>query len=405
MSGAAPLDGIRVLDLSRILAGPWCGQILADLGADVVKIERPGQGDDTRHWGPPYLRGADGRETGESAYFLSANRGKRSVTIDITRAAGQTLVRDLAGRADVLLENFKVGGLHRYGLDYASLHALNPRLVYCSITGFGQSGPYAHRAGYDFLIQAMGGLMSITGEPQREPQKVGVALADVLTGMYATVGVLAALAARERTGEGQHLDLALLDVQLASLANQAMNYLVTGAAPRRQGNAHPNIVPYQVFETADGRIVVTVGNDAQFARLCRVLERPDLADDPRFQTNAARVGHREALVALLQERLRTRRAAHWLAALEAEGIGCGPINDIAAVFDDPQIRHRAMRVDLPHSLAGQVPLVASPLKFSATPVRHERAPPLLGADTEAVLGEWLDVDAAQLAALHDEGAV
>ncbi|MDX1606994.1 MAG: CaiB/BaiF CoA-transferase family protein [Candidatus Competibacterales bacterium] len=403
MSGA--LSHIRVLDLSRVLAGPWAGQVLADLGAEVIKIEQPGRGDDTRAWGPPYLRDASGADTSESAYFLSANRGKRSVTLDLGTDEGQRLARALAAQSDILLENFKVGGLARYGLDYDSLSALNPGLIYCSITGFGQTGPYAGRPGYDFMIQAMGGLMSLTGEPDGEPQKVGVALADVLTGLYATVAVLAALAHRERSGEGQHIDLALLDVQLASLANQAMNYLASGVSPRRLGNAHPNIVPYQAFATADGHVIVAVGNDRQFARYAEVLGCPELAADPRFATNRSRVEHRDELVPLLQPRMATRTSAGWLETLEAAGIPCGPINTIGQVFDDPQIRHRGMRLELPHPLAGTVPLVASPLNFSATPVEYVRPPPTLGQDTEQILGERLGLDRETLEALRAQGVI
>lgn len=405
MSPMAPLARLRVLDLSRVLAGPWCGQLLADLGADVVKIERPGSGDDTRGWGPPYLRDVHGAPTGESAYYLSTNRGKRSVTIDLARPQGQALVRRLAGCADVLLENFKAGGLARYGLDYPSLRAVNPRLVYCSITGFGQDGPGAGRPGYDVLIQAMSGLMSITGEPAGAPQKVGVAVADVLTGLYAAVAVLAALAARERTGTGQQIDLALLDVQIAALANQAANYLVTGVSPLRLGNAHPSIVPYQPFDTADRPIVVACGNDAQFARLAAVIGRPELTADPRYATNAGRVEHREQVVGAVQEALRAQPAAHWLERLTASGIPCGPINTLGEAFEDAQVRHRGLRIALPHPLAGSVPLSANPIRFSATPVRYERPPPLLGEHTAEVLREWLEMGADELTALRAAGVV
>jgi len=403
------LSHVRVLDLSRVLAGPWAGQILADLGAEVIKIERPGSGDDTRGWGPPFVRDAAGEETAEAAYFCATNRGKKSVTIDITRPEGQDLVRRLAARADVLLENFKVGGLARYGLDHERLRADNPGLVYCSITGFGQTGPYAGRAGYDFMIQAMGGLMSITGErddaPGGGPQKVGVALADVLTGMYSTVAVLAALAHRERTGEGQHVDMALLDVQVASLANQAMNYLASGEAPRRLGNAHPNIVPYQAFATADGHMIVAVGNDAQFARLCELLDLAGLAGDQRFATNRARVRNRETLVPMLAQRLERRGTDDWLADLERIGVPCGPINPIDRVFADPQVRHRGMRVDLPHPTAGTMPQVASPIRLSATPVTYDRPPPVLGQHTGEVLAEVLGLDEHEIETLRDAGAV
>lgn len=407
---AAPgaLSHIRVLDLSRVLAGPWASQVLADLGADVIKVERPGAGDDTRGWGPPWLSDRTGRETSESTYFLSANRGKRSVTIDIARPEGQALVRRLAEGSDVLLENFKVGSLARHGLGYEDLAAVNPRLVYCSISGFGQTGPYRQRAGYDFLVQAMGGLMSITGEPDVAPgggpMKVGVAIADVLTGMYAATAVLAALAARERTGRGQRVDLSLLDVQVATLANQAQAYLVTREAPGRLGNAHPSIVPYQVFATRDGHIVLAVGNDGQFARLCLVAGRPELSSDERFATNAARVRNRGALAPLLAGVLAERRSMEWIAALEEAGVPCGPINDLAQVFDDPQVRHRGMAIDVPHPLSGTVPLVASPIRLSATPIAYRRPPPTLGQHTREVLAD-LGMDESEIAALRTKGIV
>ena len=406
---AGALSHVRVLDLSRVLAGPWASQLLADLGAEVIKVERPGAGDDTRGWGPPYLRDARGRETSESAYFVSANRGKRSITIDLSRPEGQDLVRKLAGRSDVVLENYKVGALERYGLGYRQLSAENPRLVYCSITGFGQSGPYRDRAGYDFLIQAMGGLMSITGERDEVagggPMKVGVAITDVLTGMYAATAVLAALASRDRTGRGQHVDLALLDVQVAMLANVAENYLVTGRTPRRLGNAHASIVPYQAFATADGHIVLAVGNDAQFARFCEVAGRPELAQDPRFSTNAARVRSREELVAILAAVLSERGSHEWIRALEAATVPCGPINDLAQVFEDPQVRHRGMRVEAPHPLSGSVPLVGSPIHMSATPVRTATAPPLLGQHTREILTGVLGMAESEVEALRAGGVV
>ncbi len=402
------LSHLKVLDLSRVLAGPWASQMLADLGAEVIKVEKPGSGDDTRHWGPPWLRDTGGTETREAAYYLCTNRNKKSLTVDFTRPAGQEIVRRLAAEADVVVENFKAGGLAAYGLDYAGLRAVNPRIIYCSITGFGQNGPYAARAGYDFLIQGMGGLMSLTGradgEPGAGPQKVGVALTDILTGLHAAVAILAALAHRERTGEGQHIDLALLDVQVACLANQAMNYLVSGQAPRRMGNAHPNIVPYQDFPTADGDMILAVGNDAQFARLCAVAGHPEWASDARFATNAARVEHRTALIPLLRQVTVTRSTDDWIAALEAAGVPCGPINDLARVFADPQVAARGMRVDLPHPLAGSVPQVASPLRLSATPVEYRNAPPLLGADTDAVLTALGYANEA-IAALRREGVV
>jgi len=402
------LGHLRVLDLSRVLAGPWASQVLADLGADVIKVERPGEGDDTRRWGPPWLRDAEGRDTGESAYFLSANRGKRSVTIDLSRPEGQALVRRLAARADVLLENYRVGGLARPGLGYADLAAVNPRLVYCSITGFGQDGPSAQRAGYDFLLQAMGGLMSVTGAPDGAPgggpMKVGVAVTDVLTGLYAATAVLAALAQRERTGLGQHVDLALLDVQVAMLANQAQACLTTGRPPGRLGNAHPSIVPYQAFAAADGHLVVACGNDGQFARLCGALGLGGLAQDPRFATNAARVEHREALLEVLAPALAARPAAASIAALEAAGVPCGPINDLSQVFADPQVRHRAMRQEVDHPLAGRTALVGSPLKLSGSPPVPPRPPPLLGQHTDEVLGE-LGLDGAEVASLREAGVI
>ena len=391
MSGT--LSGLRVLDLSRVLAGPWAGQMLADLGADVVKVERPGAGDDTRAWGPPYLRDADGRDTSEAAYFLSANRNKRSITIDFTQPEGQRQVRELVQRADVLIENFKVGGLAAYGLDYASLQALNPRLIYCSVTGFGQQGPYAKRAGYDFMIQAMGGLMSITGKADGEegagPVKVGVALTDILTGLYASNAILAALAERERSGLGQYIDLALLDVQIACLGNQALNYLTTGVPPKRLGNAHPNIVPYQDFPTADGDFILTVGNDGQFRKFCEVAGHPEWSADARFATNSARVANRAELVPLIRQVTVFRTTAEWIAALELAGVPCGPINDLAQVFADPQVQARGTRIRMAHPLSGEVDLVANPIRLSRTPVDYRRPPPLLGEHNSEVLTDWL----------------
>ncbi|OWL89637.1 CaiB/BaiF CoA transferase family protein [Halopseudomonas aestusnigri] len=387
------LSGLRVLDLSRVLAGPWAGQMLADLGADVVKVERPGAGDDTRAWGPPYLRDADGRDTSEAAYFLSANRNKRSITIDFTQPEGQQRVRELVQRADVLIENFKVGGLAAYGLDYQSLQALNPRLIYCSVTGFGQQGPYAKRAGYDFMIQAMGGLMSITGKADGEegagPVKVGVALTDILTGLYASNAILAALAERERSGQGQYIDLALLDVQIACLGNQALNYLTTGVPPKRLGNAHPNIVPYQDFPTADGDFILTVGNDGQFRKFCEVAGHPEWATDPRFVSNASRVANRAELIPLIRQVTVFRTTAEWIAALEQAGVPCGPINDLAQVFADPQVQARGTRIRMAHPLAGEVDLVANPIRLSRTPVDYRRPPPLLGEHNSEVFADWL----------------
>ncbi len=403
----AVLGHVRVLDLSRILAGPWAGQLFADLGAEVIKVERPGQGDDTRGWGPPYLKDGDGNDA-ESAYYLSANRGKRSVAIDIARPEGQALVKELAAQSDILLENYKVGGLARYGLDYASLRAVNPGLIYCSITGFGQTGPYRERAGYDFLLQAMGGLMSITGAPDDqggEPTKVGVALTDILTGMYATVASLAALAHRERTGEGQHIDLALLDVQVATLANQAMNYLVGGQVPQRMGNAHPNIVPYQTFPTRDGYLVLTVGNDDQFRRLVEIMGRPDLSADERFATNAGRVAHRDGLIPELAAVFRTRTTDAWLRELEAAGVPCGPVNSIDRVFDDPQIRARGMQTYTEHPQLGTIPGVANPIRYSATPLTSHEPAPRLGEHTDRVLQELLGRSADDAERLRRAGVI
>ena len=407
MPGA--LSHIRVLDLSRVLAGPWAGQILADLGAEVIKVERPGVGDDTRHWGPPFLKDAQGENTSEAAYYLSANRNKQSLTVDFTQPEGQRLVREMVAKADILIENFKVGGLAAYGLDYAALKELNPKLIYCSITGFGQDGPYAKRAGYDFMIQGLGGLMSLTGRADDEvgagPVKVGVALTDILTGLYSTAAILAALASRDQTGQGQHIDMALLDVQVACLANQAMNYLTTGVAPRRLGNAHPNIVPYQDFPTADGDIILTVGNDGQFRKFCEVAGLPALAVDPRFSTNQARVAHRAELIPLIRQATVFKTTAEWLAALEQAGVPCGPINDLQQVFADPQVQARGLRVELPHPLAGSVPQVASPIRLSATPVQYRNAPPLLGEHTEQVLQQWLGLSLEQIAELRRAGVL
>lgn len=403
------LSHLRVLDLSRVLAGPWAGQILADLGADVIKVERPGSGDDTRAWGPPFLKDALGENTSEAAYYLSANRNKRSVTIDFTQPEGQRLVRELAAKSDIVIENFKVGGLAAYGLDYSSLKAVNPKLVYCSITGFGQTGPYAKRAGYDFMIQGLGGLMSLTGRPEGEdgagPMKVGVALTDILTGLYSTVAILAALAHRDQQGIGQHIDMALLDVQVACLANQAMNYLTTGTPPRRLGNAHPNIVPYQDFPTADGNFILTVGNDGQFRRFAEVAGQPQWADDPRFATNKQRVAHRAELVVLIRQATVFKTTAEWVSQLEAAGVPCGPINDLAQMFQDPQVLARELAVSLAHPLAGEVPQVASPIRLSETPVQYRHAPPLLGEHTGVVLGELLGIDADRLRQLRETGVV
>jgi len=403
----APLSGIRVLDLTRVLAGPWCTQNLADLGADVIKIERPGTGDDTRRWGPPYLKDAEGKDTSEAAYYLSANRNKRSVALDIATPRGAELVRRLAERSDVLVENFKVGGLKKYGLDYESLSKVNPRLIYCSITGFGQTGPYASRPGYDFMIQGMGGLMSITGErddlPGGGPQKAGVAVADLMTGMYATVGILAALHERHASGLGQHIDMALLDCQVAMLANQNLNYMTSGQAPRRAGNAHQNLVPYQVFAASDGHLIVAVGNDSQFRAYCTVIGMPELADDPRFATNPGRVVHRDELVPILAERMKAGARDHWLRELERAGVPAGPINTLDQVYADPQVQARGMRLELPHPAAGVVPMTASPLRFSSSPVQYRRAPPMLGEHTEQVLREELGLDEAEIREIIGHG--
>ena len=396
------LAGVRVLDLSRVLAGPWCTQTLADLGADVTKVERPGNGDDTRAWGPPYLKDDAGADTSEAAYYLGANRNKRSIAIDIAHADGQALIRRLAARADVLVENFKVGDLARYKLDAASLLAANPGLIVCSITGFGQTGPYKDRAGYDYAVQGMGGLMSVTGErddqPGGGPQKVGVAVADLFTGLYATIAILAALRHRDATGQGQLIDMALLDTQLAMLANLGANYLCTGVAPGRMGNAHQNIVPYQVFEARDGHLILAVGNDSQFAKFSELAGRPDWASDPRFAKNADRVRHRELLVPQLAEAIKARPRHAWLAALEAAKVPCGAINNLAQAFDDPQVQAREMTVALPHPLTDGLRLVASPMKLSATPVTYRHAPPLLGQHTVELLAE-AGLSASEIAAL------
>jgi crotonobetainyl-CoA:carnitine CoA-transferase CaiB-like acyl-CoA transferase len=412
------LQGIRVLDLSRVLAGPWCTQTLADLGADVIKIERPGSGDDTRSWGPPFLQDDSGNETQEAAYYLGANRNKRSVTCDIAQPAGQKLIRDLAAHCDVFVENFKVGDMARYGLDFASMQAINPRLVYCSVTGFGQNGPYAERAGYDYAIQGMGGLMSVTGERDDlggGPQKVGVAVADLMTGMYATVAILAALRHAERTGQGQQVDMALLDTQVAMLANLGANYLVSGKTPGRAGNAHQNIVPYQVFEVApaaDGskdHLILAVGNDSQFVKFCQVAQCPGLAADPLYIKNRDRVLNRAQLVPQLEVIMKTRSKADWLHALETAKVPCGAINNLSEVFADPQVAARDMVTDWQHPARSALRLVSSPIKLSATPVRvpgHDGLPPpLLGQHTQEVLRELLDYSEQELAALQGDKVI
>jgi len=404
---AGPLSGITVLDLTRILAGPYCTQILGDLGADVIKIERPGAGDDTRRFGPPFLKGADGEDTQESAYFIGANRNKRSVALDISTPEGQAVLRRLAAKSDVLVENFKKGNLARYGLGYDDLEADHPGLVYCSITGFGQTGPYAERPGYDPLIQAMGGIMSVTGEPDGEPMKAGVPIADIMAGMYATVAINAALRSREVDGRGQYIDIGMLDTQVAWLSIQAMNYLIGGAPPPRLGNGHPNIVPYQVFATADGHIMLTIGNDTQFRRFCEFAGCVELADDERFATNGARVRNRVALIEKMTPVLASKPSRVWLAELEKRTIGCGPINTVDQVFADPHVKARGMVIGMKHDAVGgrEVPLVASPLRLSETPVSYRHTPPVLGADTEAVLRSVLDMDDAELAKLREQGVI
>ena len=398
MSITTPLQGIKVLDLSRILAGPWAGQMLADLGADVIKVERPGVGDDTRSWGPPYMpaapgfEGLAGLESREAAYFQTANRGKRSLCVDMSQPKGQDIIKQLAMQADVLIENFKVGGLAKYGLDFDSLSKINPRLVYCSITGFGQTGPYKDRAGYDFMIQAMGGLMSITGSEDGEPMKVGVAVADVMTGLYASNAIQGALIHQLRTGQGQHVDLALLDVQVATLANQAMNYLATGDNPKRLGNAHPNIVPYQAFATTDGHIILAVGNDGQFQRFCQVAGAMELGSNSKYASNALRVANRDDLVPEVSRLLAQQATQWWLTELNEVGVPCGPICNIDEVFDNPQIKSREMKISLDHAQLGKVESVANPIKLSATPLQYNQAPPMLGEHTHAVLQDWLGME-------------
>ena len=395
--------------MSRVLAGPWAGQALADLGAEVIKLERPGKGDDTRAWGPPFVKDRSGNETGESAYFLCTNRGKKSITLDIAGPAGQQIARELAQVCDVLLENYKVGDLKRYGLDYDSLSALNPRLVYCSITGFGQTGPYRERAGYDFMIQGMGGLMSFTGErddlPGGGPQKVGVAIADLMTGMYSTVAILAALHERRTSGKGQHIDMALLDTQVAWLANQNANYLIGGKPPVRMGNAHPNIVPYRTFRTRDGDLILAIGNDSQFVRFCVAAGIPEVASDPRFIDNVARVANRDACDAAIAPAIRKHTTAEWVEMLEPLGVPCGPINRLDAVFADPQVQHRGLKVEVPHPLAGTVPLVANPIKFSRTLLRYDTPPPLLGQHTAEILSTLLNKTEAEIATLRADGVI
>ena len=409
---AGPLSHLTILDLSRVLAGPWCTQLLADLGATVIKIERPGSGDDTRAWGPPFLKDADGRDTGEAAYYLACNRGKRSVAVDFTQPDGRDLLQKLAATSDVLVENYKVGGLAKYGLDYASLSAINPRLVYCSITGFGQTGPYADRAGYDFIIQGMAGFMSVTGErddlPGGGPQKAGIAISDLLTGMYASTAISAAIAHRDAAGSdgrGQFIDASLFDTMIATMAVMNMNYLIGGRAPGRAGNAHQNIVPYEVFRCADGHLILAVGNDSQFGKFCAIAGVPEWAADARFAKNVDRVRNRAMLVPMVESVIATRTQRDWLAALEAAGVPSGPINTLEQVFADPQVAARGMRQDLPHPLAGTVPQIGNPLKFSGGPVTSRQPPPLLGEHTASVLRERLGLADAAIAALAARGIV
>ncbi len=406
---ALPLAGIRIFDLTRILAGPTCTQLLGDLGADVIKIERAGAGDDTRKWGPPYVADPSGKATNESAYYLSANRNKRSISLDLSKPEGQALARRLIAKSDVMTENFKVGDLAKFGLDYPALSKEFPRLVYCSITGFGQTGPYAPRAGYDMLAQGLGGIMSVTGPaqsaPDSRPHKVGVGIADIMTGMYAAVSILAALRHRDATGEGQHIDMALLDTQVSWLANEGMNYLVSGKTPVRQGNAHPNIVPYDVFACADGFVILAIGNDGQFAKFCAFAGRPEIAADPRFATNPARVANRAELTKIVNAITAEKTQRHWVEGLAGAGVPCSPVNDIAQVFEDPQVKARGMRIEMPHASGATIPLIASPIKMSKTPPAYRRAPPTCGQHTDEVLSELLGLDGKAVADLRARGIV
>ena len=408
---AGPLAGLKVLDMSRILAGPWAGQLLADLGADVIKVERPKCGDDTRSWGPPYLQDREGNDTKDAAYFFCANRGKKSVTVDITCPEGQEIIRQLANQSDVLIENYKVGGLANFGLDYHSLSKINPKLIYCSITGFGQTGPYADLPGYDFLIQGMGGLMSVTGEPddpKKEiggPTKVGVAVTDLFTGLYASNAIQAALIERQNSGLGQYIDLALLDVQAATLANQASNYLVGGLVPERLGNAHPNIVPYQAFSTSDGHIIIAVGNDQQFSRLCDALQRSDLANDERFITNGARVNNRKHLCDVIQQNLKQHGSAHWLEKLKQCSVPCGPINTIDQVFKDPQVLARGMVISASESRSGKVSMVGNPIKYGRSISEGSLAPQQLGESTDQVLTDYLKYSSTRISTLRNKSII
>jgi formyl-CoA transferase len=405
---AGPLSHIRVLDLTRVLAGPWCAQNLADLGADVIKVERPKKGDDSRAFGPPWIKDESGKETTESAYFMAANRGKKSITIDISKPAGQAIVRELAKNADVVLENYKTGDLPRYGLGYEDLKKINPKIIYCSVTGFGQTGPYREKPGYDFMVQGMGGFMSVTGErdnkPGGGPQRAGVPIVDIMTGMYSTIAVCAAIAHRAETGVGQFIDLALLDTQVAILANQGMNYLATGEAPGRLGNTHPNIVPYQSVKTKDGAIILACGNDNLFNKLCQEADAVHLPKDPRFATNGARVTNRDVLDEILEPIMMKRTTAEWVKALEKAGVPCGPINNLKEVFEDPQVQARGMKIELPHKTAGKVPLIRGPMRFSETPVEHKIGPPTLGQHTDEVLSS-LGKSAEEIAKLKADGIV
>ncbi len=403
------LSHIRVLDLSRVLAGPWCAQNLADLGADVIKVERPGAGDDTRHWGPPFAKDQDGQETTESAYFICINRNKRSITVDISKPEGQEIIKELAKESDVVIENYKVGDLAKYGLDYESLKKVKSDLIYCSITGFGQDGPYAHRPGYDFIIQGMGGFMSVTGEaddfPGASPQKAGVAIADIFTGMYASTAILAAVIHRDRTGQGQYIDMALLDTQIAVMANVSSAYLCSDKVPRRWGNASPIIVPYQTLPSSDGWIIVGVGNDGQFKHFVTAGGEPQLAENPLYASNPLRVENRKSLIPLLEEMTRKKTKAQWIRLLEAANVPCGPINNFEEVFDNEQVKARGVQIEVPHPSAGSMKLVASPMRLSETPVEVRLAPPLLGQHTDEILRERLQMDANTIAELQEKGIV
>jgi crotonobetainyl-CoA:carnitine CoA-transferase CaiB-like acyl-CoA transferase len=407
MTKPLPLAGIRVFDLSRILAGPTCTQLLGDLGADVIKVERPIAGDDTRKWGPPYVKGADGEDTGESAYYLAANRNKRSITLDLANPEGIALAKRFIAKSDILIENFKVGDLSRRGLGYDDLKNEFPGLIYCSVTGFGQTGPYAERAGYDFLAQAMGGIMSITGNPDGEPMKVGVGIADVMTGMYASTAILAALRHRDATGEGQHIDVSLMDTQVAWLINEGTNYLVSGKVPTRLGNEHPNIVPYKAFPSADGHVILAIGNDGQFQKWCDFAEAAEIKADPRYKTNSDRLANRADIYTAMPVYTARKTTQEWVEGLAKIGVPCSPVNDIGQVFEDPQVQARGMRIDMPHHLAGEgtVPLIANPLKMSATPPSYRHAPPTLGQHTDEVLAEVLAMDAGEIAGLKKDGVV